>query len=410
MTGGAGTAVIRDAGMLWYNPAGLGAVVLNNLQLAGSIFNAKIRRVPGFISADLPNGRISRDAKGDALGSVPGTASIIGKLSPRWSFGLGFFTADSDYIELAADIVAPLAGSEATWHEKAAVYLSKKAYHLGPCIGVAVTPKLRLGLSLLGSYYTQVHDVYVSAAVSGTSADVQSSYLSLAEHLYVGDFNLMLRAGLQWEMKPNWHLGVVVSTPVTTVLTLRDGSILRTGAEGTGGIGADVYEHTFSNKWNWKFKAKEAAALSVAVAYKREGRYWIGLEAEIRPPLQKAPVNLLWNASLGARVYATEKLNWGVGLFTDNSPNPAPTEPMETRLNRYGATGGLELRLPLSFEGKQGPRKFIWAAAASLTYSIEVGKIATLRISPQEENPFSYPATQVVFHQIVLYIGSTLYF
>ncbi len=154
----------------------------------------------------------------------------------------------------------------------------------------------------------------------------------------------------------------------------------------------------------------EAAAFSAAVAYKKEGHYWVGLEAEIRLPLQNAPVNLLWNASLGARVYSSEKVNWGVGLFTDNSPNESPKRALDTRLNRYGVSGGLELRLPLTFDGKRGVRSVIWAASASLTYSVDVGEMGTLRISPQDENPFSFPTNDVVFNQVVLYIGSALYF
>lgn len=406
MTAGAGTAIISDAGMLWYNPAGLGGIVRNNLQLSGTILNGKIRRVPNFISSDLPSGVHARDAEGNGLGSVPGSASIIGNASPKWSWGIGFFAADVDYMELTADIQAPYDNNGGTWDQNAAAYVSRQTYRLGPSLGWALTTRLRFGLSLFCSYYSTVQDIYMSAARTNVAAALETEYVNYAEHTYSGDFTVMLRGGMQWEFVSNWHLGVVISTPVTTVTTLSDSSEMRTANMSA----EDAYIHEFTDSWDWKFTPKEAAAFSLSLAYKVDKRFWVGAEGEIRPPLQEENLDILWNASLGGRLFLSEKFNWGAGLFTDNSPNQTPKKVLENRINRYGITTGAEVRLPLSFQGRNGGRTLIWATSASISYSLEAGEFGTLRTSPEEPNPFSYPVTQVFFHQSVLYVGTTLYF
>jgi hypothetical protein len=206
---------------------------------------------------------------------------------------------------------------------------------------------------------------------------------------------------------------VVLRSPEFEIVAWHDKSLNGSGViDGSSNIDVEPgFRYRTEEGTEWGFTPTQALEGQVAVAYKTD-KMWIGAEVAVRPPLASQNLRFLWNASVGGRYQFTETLNWGAGLFTDNSPNKKPENLLEGQVNRYGVSTGLEFKTPVMTRSKSGKKdkELIWATTVAAIYSFELGSTTIIYYDYDSPEGFEFPTRNVVFHQVMAHLGTALYF
>lgn len=429
ITGGAGIAVFRDSGSLWYNPAGLGGLTRGRMELTGTVYNAKLRKLEKILEARLPSGTHTATARADDFGSVPTSLVFVRQANDAISYGAAWYQTRDEWIDFRTDLDVPFDGSSLKWSEGIEYHQRAYVYHIGPSIGIQLLPRLRIGASLYFVYSSLSASFTGFAGVSdpahnGTQND---TFLSVNHHLSTSNLGLMVAAGLQWQLEDNWHLGVMLRTPTFRVWESTDASDLASSAAVSGTDAFSYFSYTPDSGSKFTFKQTVPMEAQLGLVYK-VGASWIGIEAATRPPLESRDQKQLWNASIGGRLALTDVFSWGAGVFTDNNSNESSTNLLNWRADRYGVTTGVEMRTPLltkrlKKEKKKDDgakpsttppgetyRELVWTTTLAVTYSFEFAEYNALVIDTARAEQIQEKAREGLFHQGMLYLGTALYF
>jgi long-subunit fatty acid transport protein len=413
MTGGAGVAVCSDSGSLWYNPAGLGGLNLGRMELTGTIYQAKFRTVEGYMDTTVPSGRYTADARANDFGSVPTSLVFVRRINAKISAGIGWYQTADNWVEFRTELQEPLGIDDAEWTQGIEYHQRAYTFHIGPAFGVEINPRFRVGASLFFTYNSYTANFNSFAAVEYSDGGEEDSFYTVGRNIYTGSIGVMLAVGLQAEVADHWHVGIVLRSPEFEIVSWHDNSRNGSGVvEDSGNIDVEPgFQYETDEGRVWGFSPTEPLEGQVAVAFKTS-KMWIGAEVAVRPPLYSQDFRFLWNASIGGRYQFTETLNWGMGLFTDNSPNKKPDSLLEAQLNRYGVSTGLEFKTPLTVRSKKGKKdkQLVWTTTVAVIYALEVGSVSKVYYDYDSPEGFEFPPTNVIFHHLMAHLGTALYF
>ena len=90
MTGGAVSAMVSDASATWYNPAGLGAVPLDQIDVSGTFYSLRAYSAKGFLTSR--SGHVDHGSVVEFV-SVPSQVAYVRRLAP----GVPTWTKPSPY-------------------------------------------------------------------------------------------------------------------------------------------------------------------------------------------------------------------------------------------------------------------------------------------------------------------------
>ena len=291
-------------------------------------------------------------------------------------------------------------------------------YHVGPAIGWQVTPQLRLGMSLMVVY----HDVNASRQtwlrVAGTGSSESFRRVLFAQEKAVASrFGIRTSFGLQWALPVGLHLGLTIHTPTFSLAAIGQSIKLSIVGELDGDappqldlVGAD------GEADDKLFEMVQPAELHFGVAW-RFAWGWIGVEGEVVLSLEtdvgdRNPTTS-WNVRVGSRIRVSNKVDIGVGLFTDNGPADTPDQLGLERIDYYGLTAGVEIRSALPLGGNRTRDKLVFSTALAVRYAVGIGEIGAIRFDPfaalGEQNSFPHQRP-AVFHELSLHVGSSVRF
>ncbi len=426
LTAGAGLAITRTAGAVWYNPAGLGGIEQREIELSGSLFGFAHRRIPDAVTTEVGGTTLTGDLSENQLVSVPTTLLWAWRLGERVSAGVGVFVTQSDAVSRHAyfDQEIPQGdGSIVDFNQGMDIDWQRTKYHAGPALGWQLHPRLRLGMSALGVYDSVTSDILLQSRTEHRAGDdeVQFSW-----HTYerssagAGGGNLSL--GVQWMPVDRLHLGMTVRSPTLTNWAQRTTTTSTSWAyidstDGEATTGSQDYAHHGGNQLGWAWVDPWQLAGGVAVDL---GTGWLAAQGSFTPAMasgvlasQRRP---LWNASVGGKLQLRDKVIGGVGLFTDRSPYGSADSFGHEKVDFYGLALGLQLETPFRVvpdgdpEGQ--PDRIVFTSTWAVKYALGLGEVRGLIYDASELGApaFSEPLLEVNYHELGLHIGSGLAF
>lgn len=417
LTAGAATASTRDGGATWYNPAGLAAVHRAQVDLSGSTYGLRIRRVPGAIRSGLPGAAGRVDLDSFDIVSAPNAVSYVRAVSRKVSLAFGAFITQRDVRNGSQLVQQDVSQGSATgyYRQRVDATLDVATYHLGPAVGVELSPTLRLGFALLGSYTTQ--SSFFQYALEGRAASATTTGLAFGLSQVRGSFGGLggqASVGLQWDFAAGWTLGAMLRSPQFLLSSWVNGDTIGLFASmvtGSGAGGQAVFNLApASGSSQVELLAPPRLSLGMSRAF---GDSYLALDVEGAPPLANPNrgIDRGWsiNARLGGRWQATQRLALGLGLFTDLASQPLASAFAAERIDWFGGTLGLSLRTPLALVKNPRPDALVLVTTVSVRYAAGVGQFQGLVVDAST-SATSTRAINVLYQEVVPYLGSALLF
>ncbi len=165
LMGGAVVALGQGAGMVWYNPAGLGAIHRSqyDLTLSGGAHQRRI--VPGGLRLTVPGAMGPVELRSDLDGSRGTTiapSSVYARRFGSVTIAGGFFTSRDDVIRLSASSRRTDGGEVVSLFD---LDIAETRYHIGGGLGF----ELMGGMLKLGASVFVVYDGYQDSLLLGAS-------------------------------------------------------------------------------------------------------------------------------------------------------------------------------------------------------------------------------------------------
>ncbi|GAC1596611.1 MAG: hypothetical protein NVS4B10_05740 [Myxococcales bacterium] len=416
LSGNAVTAVVNDAGATWHNPAGLALVERGSVNLSATALGFRSYVMRRSLEVLLPDGSRTYDLRHTEMVASPSAIVVVRKLSPDVTGALGLFLKAQGapqqvwaQVDSAATGPVPSGGSYA-YAQRLSVQQKGTAYHLGPAVGIRLSPTLNLGASFF-LVYEQARAV--SELFSDLSSDQPTgprsallSQSSTSSSTLSGQGTL----GVQWKPDPDWQIGAVLRSPILLLLYSFHASSLDSRTVDGGWL--LPVETTKDATSGLLFSSRAPPRLHLGVA-RLFSWGWISLEGNVSPP--KAATDLLegqravWNVRLGVRRDLSETLTVGAGVFTDSTPGRTVDRFAEGRIDYTGASAGVEVRRPFSLRDGGDQSKLVISTTFAFRYGLGRGNAARI-VLDTASNLVDSPSGRATVNELDLYVGSGLSF
>ena len=428
---GAVVAVGQGAGMLWYNPAGLGHIDRSRFGVSVSGVAIQRRLVPDGLVLRLPDGETNRLTFDGSRATTIAPAAVYAKHAGPLTLGVGFFTSRDDVIRLAAaDQVTGTAGDSAL--AQIDVDIAEFRYHIGGGAGVELLGgRLRLGAALF-AVYDQTGDT-ASLATSQSLGDGSRTDVSATALDHSTRWGLAGHLGMQVQPNERLHFGLAFRFPILLLTdapdnstTLQAGTVRVDPVTGERGGGSTlIFE---GSRPSASVGQLEPLRLMLGAGL-TWGETRLGIGFDFSPSLQALDVRAedvlepeylvartsVWNVRAGALVPLKRNLLLGFGLFTDRSSEPTPRGPTDFRVDYYGGTAGIRFETPVRVAVDGEARKpLVFRTTLSARYAYGVGDTRGFRIDFAAEDVATLFAAgdllDVRFHEVYGFLASSLLF
>ncbi|HKO92211.1 MAG TPA: hypothetical protein VJU61_13700, partial [Polyangiaceae bacterium] len=211
MTAGAVSAVVADSSASWYNPAGLGVLEPDQIDVSGSCYTLRSYSAPGFITSTTGEKNAASVVE---FVSLPTQIAYVRRLADNLALGLGYFVPQASNLILRESLQLEQQDLASGWQ----VMLAQvRVQHTGVvALGFALGPRVRMGVSLVGTYQEDTQSVSIVAMqgpLSEKAAGVQNVALFSTLLGTVTQVGMEVGVGFQIELTPRWRLGLTGRTP-----------------------------------------------------------------------------------------------------------------------------------------------------------------------------------------------------
>jgi len=426
LVSGAVAASTEDSGAVWYNPAGLGNIRRQQVDLMTTVALVESRRIPAGMVTTLPDGQ-SRITLDESRLDVPMPSTIYVRRIGGLTLGGGIFISQDEDAHLAG---GQTAGGDTSYSmARANVDVVTQRYHLGVATGFEVSRSVRLGFGLFGVYQDEQHVqdlglAYIDAA-TGEQVAVQYEWREASERLGVE-----ATAGLQVDATDALALGLVVRSPIWLLSESVDAFELFTlgmvvpneqGAPQSVVFGGVVPEpRAAAGRGLW-----EPLRVVGSLAYDF-GPVTTLAELSHAPRLRSLEVELeggpetrylvdrraVTNFRFGALVRASKTVEVGWGAYTDRSPQREP-EPGTVDVDYVGVTGGVRLTEPVKLARSERADHLLFRTTVAARYGFGQGQATQVNavVDGSEDIDLTFDRhVDVTFHELHLLIGAGVLF
>jgi hypothetical protein len=426
IVGGAGLAITTDGGSAWVNPAGLALIPGDSLSLSASAFTVRRRAVENIYSVKLDvEGQdpvtFSSNLDSTEIMSIPSTIVRVWRLAEGLGLGLGFFTPRSDVFSSRHNLDAidgSYDGTFTQFSEGTEVTQLVQRYQLGPSVGWAYSPNLRLGASLHILYERQLR-TWKGIHMESQGSNQDAAYGNMAaedravEALIGG---VQASVGFQATLPHDVRLGAVIRSPVVQLFRKETVSAL----ESYLNVDGEAIEFDFAPEdvppSTGGARVLEPFRTHVGVAFPWSTG-WLAVDVDVAPPFEDeangVSFPLVWNVRAGVRLKFGRQIRLGFGLFTDHSRYPEPEDFLAARIDFYGVTAGVQHLTRFQLGETEESERLVLMSTLGLKYAMGLGKVMGEHLRPLADDPEDIFKTQLhdaMFHETSLHIGTGILF
>ncbi len=417
LSGNAVTAIANDAGATWHNPAGLAFLERSSLNLTATAIGFRSYVLRSSLEVALPDGSRTYDLRHTEMVASPSAIVVVRKLSPDVTFAVGLFLKAQGapqqvwaQVDSKATGAVPSGGSY-TYAQRLSVQQKGQAYHLGPALGIRLSPTLNVGGSFFLVYeqkraFSELFSDLSSDQATGPRSSLMSQYSSSSSTL-----SGQAAVGVQWRLDPQWQIGAVLRSPITVLLySFHTDSLYSSTVDGGYLLPVETVKDATSGL---VLSSLAPPRLHLGIA-RLFSWGWISLEGNVSPP--KGGTDLLqaqqavWNLRLGTRFDLSETVSVGAGVFTDRTPGRSADRFAEGRIDYYGASAGVELRKPFALRDGGDQSKVVVSSTFAVRYALGAGNAARVVLDTVSNAVVDSPPGRARVNELELYIGSGLSF
>lgn len=390
MTAGAVQATVSDGSAAYYNPAGLANDTGDTVDINASMYGFALTEVNGVLV--LPDGT-SLDSDVLDWQLVPSALSYVRQLSD------GVRVSFSVFIPQSSDFVLRSAATSSNGSQWAlTVQEVSNLYNFTVAMGFEVTPKLRLGFSVVGMYESSYFAMQIGAGTTGPDV----SALHYSEISSVADYGLQLAFGAQWDATDRLTFGATLVSPMLRGFTHAANTNITTTAGPTLGEDSTVYADLDGVDGEWDFISPMELRLGFGYRFDH-GQ--VAVDGDLDTPVRNADPSYDRNWSGNVRAGGFYDLNdsfaLGGGLFTDLGAQTT------SRRDYLGASFGV--RFTSRYELKDG-RVMTFSTVLGGRYAYGWGELEgmTIALDPTGEPTFGTSAGAFRAHELAANLGSAL--
>ncbi len=402
MSAGAVTAVVDDGTGGWYNPAGIAQVERSTVDASGSATQLRIAETPHLLQS--ASGTFA-DGGYYELNGIPSAVTASRRLEPGLVLSLGVFVPSLINHTDRVRIDETIGGATTTW--QLVQQENVQRYYAGITLGYALSPTVRIGVTLYGLYrqQTTVSQFFGGSEGPGGYVNGVSALASLQSA------GIELGLGVQWEMVPGLHFGASIRSPALQLGVLRRATVTEIAASRDGVI----FTPTDDSGLVSRVEVVTPVRLRLGFAY-RFDRGWVGVDADVSHELSLPDLGIerrwLVNVRVGGRYEVDPGISVGGGLFTDLSPVSQLQTYGETRIDFAGGSIGFELHTPHSMAEGEPAETMVFSQTFALRYALGIGTVGGLRFDTTQPvgSQVEVYGTSTTVHELALHLGSELHF
>ncbi|MFO0677841.1 MAG: hypothetical protein U0169_14990 [Polyangiaceae bacterium] len=413
LSGGAVTATTRDAGAIWYNPAGLGGLRHDQVDVSATTFGIRIRSMNDVLRTPVGGGVKGVDLRSADILSVPNAIGVVRRFTPRLSIGAGLFVNDRDVRATEDTSTIGLGPGEAfapgTFRQRVDLSTDRNGYRFGPSLGYEVSPTFRFGVSVFGTYRTvsQFSQYSFDVASDDPSKEIDPSFVILQSRSTTTAFGLTFQGGIQWIPSRGVHVGAVVRAPEFFLGSSdRGADVLASG--NVDARARSVFELTQPRTTDNAFSVVAPMRVVGSIAAEVGARSWVAAEVDFQAGLSSSVAERqpMVNARLGGVFALSEEWKVGVGIFSDRAPIRTLVSSFGERVDYYGISGGIEKRTPLSIGSNPRPDALVLTTTLALRYAMGFANVRAVDLGDGAP-----PRTiTALYHDILPFFGSAVLF
>ena len=408
MLGGAVAATVDDASAIWYNPGGLGGVERDQLDVTGTVYSLRFYSVPGMLATTQGE---SRDGSVTEFVALPNSIAYLRLLRPGLTLGYGYFAPHSANNVVRENLDDRNGDPRSQWQIASAVADNQQVF--AASIGAALTPRVRLGVSLLGGYSTTLSSVAAFGAVF--AGDEVQAATSVDASVTSTQITAQLGAGVQLDLAPQFVLGLALRSPELRIYSSSD----QFSNSNVGSL--DDVDQPLLRAASRREESSEPIALRrlgravVSLAYRYAGGS-IALETDLQPGVSgvsgEPDRRFLVNARAGWYQRLDKMFALGVGLLTDRRPEARRYALGSGTADCYGGTLGVELSNEHQLAPGERAKSLIFNTVFAGRYAYCFGDFGRIVGDPRVVSTelFVIEKGSMYSHELSLYMGSGLRF